>query len=911
MRLFAPLPIAAALLTSSALFGQAPAAGPTQVRSVEGLTEYKLANGMSVLLFPDNSSPKVTVNVTYLVGSRHEGYGESGMAHLLEHMLFKGTQKRNEIQTELTNHGADYNGSTSYDRTNYFETMAATEENLNWALEMESDRMVNSRVSRKDLDSEMTVVRNEFERGENSAPRVLAERVYATAFLWHGYGRSTIGARSDIENVPIERLQDFYHKYYQPDNAILIITGKFDAAKTLAMVQDTFGKIPAPTRKLIPTYTEEPTQDGEREVTLRRVGDSKELVVVYHSPATSHPDAAALDVLAAILGETPSGRLYKALVDSKKAVRVNAGQMDLREAGLVEFTASLLKDGDLPDVEKTLFSVIDGVVKEPPSKEEVDRAKTRLLKDFELALNNSNRIGINLSESAASGDWRLLFLYRDRLEKITQDDVARVAKLYLKTSNSTVGRFIPEDKPDRTEVPAMPVVASVLQDFKGKAAIEEGETFDPSPANIDSRTIRVTLANGLKLALLPKKTRGGAVTANLSLRFGDEKTAFGKGSIGAMTGTILMRGTQKHNRQQLQDAMDQLKARINVNGSATGAGANITTVRANLAGALRLTAEILREPSFPDTELEQIRQAQISAIERNKSEPQQIALTALNQHFFSQYPAGDPRHVSTPDESIQSAKAVTLDQVKKFYNDFYGASTGELAIVGDFDAAEVQKIAAELFGNWKSPAPYGDVIRGYKKLTAMNQMLETPDKANSFFVAGSLLDIDQNNPDYVTLTFLNRIFGGDPGSWLFHRIREKEGLSYSVQSDLRAGVKEKLGQFMALAIANPENINKVEAAFKDELNKLVTTGVTAEDVDKAKKAWLQEEQIALSSDPNVAGVLARNARYGWTMQREADELKKISAMTAAEVNAAAKKWIDPSAVSIVKAGDFKKAGLTK
>jgi len=357
---------------------------------------------MIVLLFPDSSKPTVTVNVTYMVGSRHEGSGETGMAHLLEHMLFKGTTTRGDVKTELKKYGAEFNGSTSWDRTNYFEIMAATDENLHYALQMEADRMVNSRVSRQDLDSEMTVVRNEFESGENSPAGVLFERVLSTAYLWHGYGRSPIGSRSDIEHVPIERLQAFYHNYYQPDNAMLVVAGKFDPAKTLAWVQEAFGPLPKPTRKLMPTYTEEPTQDGEREVTLRRVGDSQEVIAAYHTPSALHPDTEALDVLTAILSEAPSGRLYKALVDSKKATRVEGESMELKEPGMLFFTAELRKDGNEADVEKILLSVIDGIIKEPPSKEEVDRAKTRLIKNVELELNSSTGVGIALSESASA-----------------------------------------------------------------------------------------------------------------------------------------------------------------------------------------------------------------------------------------------------------------------------------------------------------------------------------------------------------------------------------------------------------------------------------------------------------------------------------------------------------------------------
>jgi zinc protease len=575
------------------------------------------------------------------------------------------------------------------------------------------------------------------------------------------------------------------------------------------------------------------------------------------------------------------------------------------------FTADLRKDGNLADVEKVLLDTIDGIIKEPPSKEEVDRAKTRLMKEIELELNSSNQVGIALSESASAGDWRMLFMGRDRLEKVTPEDVARVAKLYLKSSNRTMGRFLPEAKPDRTEIPATPEVASLLKDYKGKAAIEEGENFDPSPANIDARTVRVTLPNGMKLALLSKKTRGGTVNAALTLHFGDEKAVFGKGTVASMAGAMLMRGTTKHNRQQIQDEFDKLKARVGVSGSATGADASISTIRASFPDALRLAAEVMRQPAFPESELELIRQSSLSRVEQGRSEPQQVALTEMNRHLFAQYSKGDTRYVPTVDESIENLKAVNLADVKKFYSDFYGASNAELAVVGDFDVAEVQKLATELFGNWKSTAPFTDVTRTYAKIAPVDKFYEAPDKANAVFVAGSLLNVDQNDPDYPALIFISRLFGGDTDSRLFRRIRDKDGLSYGVQSVIRAGVKEHLGQFIVLAIANPENTPKVEVAFKDELAKLLNPGVDQAEVDAIQKAWRQEQQIARSSDASLVGLLARNARYGWTMEREADEDKAIAALTPAQVNAVSKKWLDPSAVSIFKAGDFKKAGVTK
>ncbi len=385
-----------ALLFSAA--GQTPPAplpaGVTRGASVEGITEYDLQNGLRVLLFPDPTKTSTTVNITYLVGSRNEDYGETGMAHLLEHMVFKGTPSHRNIPQELTEHGARPNGSTSADRTNYFETFEGSDANLNWALSLESDRMVNSFIAKKDLDSEMTVVRNEFEMGENNPTRILLERVLSTAYLWHNYGKSTIGARSDIEHVPIERLQAFYHRFYQPDNAVLTIAGHVDVPKTLALVAKYFGPIPKPTRVLQKTYTEEPPQDGERTVTLQRVGDSKVVIVGVHVPALAHPDGPLGDILGNIFSNAPSGRLYKALVPTKKAGSVTDYETDSREPGMLLLIAEGPKTSDLEDMKRTVLNVMDDMEKNAPTEEEVNRTRTKFDTEFDLLLRNSERLGL-------------------------------------------------------------------------------------------------------------------------------------------------------------------------------------------------------------------------------------------------------------------------------------------------------------------------------------------------------------------------------------------------------------------------------------------------------------------------------------------------------------------------------------
>lgn len=884
---------------------------PVKHTTVEGITEYRLQNGLRVLLFPDPSKQTITVNITYMVGSKHENYGETGMAHLLEHLVFKGTPKHPNIPQELTEHGARPNGTTWVDRTNYFETFNATEENLTWALDLEADRMVNSYIAKKDLDSEMTVVRNEFESGENNPFRVLLERVTSTAFLWHNYGKSTIGSRADLENVPIDKLQAFYRKYYQPDNAVLTVVGKIDEAKTLQMINERFGTIPKPAREIAQTYTLDPTQDGERYVELKRVGDVQVAMTGYHVPAGSHADFAAIQVLSRILGAQPSGRLYKALVDSKKASFTGTIAFQWKEPGLLLAFAQVLKEKSLADAKTTLIQTLDDVAKNPATQEEVDRAKNELVKNIELMFNSSEQIGLTLSESIGAGDWRLLFLTRDRVKAVTVDDVKRVAALYLKADNRTTGLFIPTEKPDRAEIPATPNVEDLVKDYKGGQAVAAGEAFDPSPSNIESRTSRSDLANGMKLALLPKKTRGESVEARLTLRFGDEKTLSGKGNAGEFAATLLNRGTSKHTRQQLKDEFDRLKANVFIGGGATQVFVNVTTTRPNLAEVLKLVGEVLKEANFPADEFEKLKNEQLSQIEANRSEPQAIAFTAIQRHI-SPYPRTDPRYTTTFDEDVEDIKKITLDEVKKFHKDFYGTSNATMSVVGDFDSNEVKSLVTELFGNWKSPSAYKRLETKAAIVQTVNESFETPDKANAFFVAAYNFDFRDDNPDYPALVLGNYMLGGGfLNSRLAVRIRQKDGLSYGVGSQFNAGSLDPVGSFMAFAIYAPENVEKLEKAFKEEIQKVITEGFTAEEIAAAKSGWSQSRTVNRAQDGGLAGTLNNYLFIKRDLKWDEEYEKKVMALTPEQVNAAMKKHLNPDKISIMKAGDFAKMKKTE
>ena len=889
----------------------AQAVKATKVTTVEGITEYSLPNGMRVLLFPDQSKPTVTVNITYLVGARVEGYGEAGMAHLLEHMAFKGTTHHKNPPQELADHGARFGATTSFDRTNYYETTPSTDANLEWALDLEADRMVNSFIAKKDLESEFSVVRNEFEMGENSAFRVTLQQMLSAAYRFHSYGKGTIGNKADIEGVPIERLQVFYKRYYQPDNAVLVVAGKFDPEKTLAIIENKFGRIPRPKRSLeagnlmFATYTTEPVQDGERFVTVRRVGDTQMLMIGYHIPAAAHPDYPALEILSDVLGASPSGRLYKSLVDTKKAASVGGYVLPLREPGLIFVTTELRKDQSLDSARAAMAAVLD--TSRTFTTEEVERVKTQALKNTDQLLSNSEQVGVALTEWAAAGDWRLLFLHRDRIRKVTPADLQRVTTAYFKPSNRTVAAFIPTANPDRVEVPATPSIMGMVADYKGGAVVQAGEVFDASPRNIDTRTKHSALPNGMQLTLLPKQTRGNRVVAQIVLRLGTEASLMGKGTIADLTSGMLERGTTALTRQQVKDSLDKLKATVRISGLANSVTTRIETLKDNVLPVLDLVAQELRSPRFDAAEFDKLKQEDLAQIDQAKTEPQVLANVTLVRKLQPR-PKGHILYVSTPDEAIPEINAATVDQVKAFHQEFYGASNADIAVVGDFDPAPVTAAVSRLFGDWKSAQPYARIVRTFVSLDSSSQSIETPDKANAAFFAGQNLSLRDDDPDYAAMALGNFILGGGSlNSRLVTRLRQKEGISYVVQSVLQGQSLDRASTFLAVAFYAPQNVDRLLAAVHEELDKVRTEGFTKEEVDAAKTGYLQLRSQQRANDAELVGVLVARRFAGRTMTSYDEEFEnRVRALTTEQVNATVKKYLDPTKTVMVRAGDFAK-----
>lgn len=905
--------LAAATSVSMPSFAKLPE-GVKKVTSVEGITEYRLDNGLQVLIFPDKTQETITVNIVYHVGSKHESYGETGMAHLLEHLVFKGTPKHRDIPKELTDHGAEPNGTTWFDRTNYFETFAANEKNLNWALDLEADRMINSFIAKKDLDSEMTVVRNELENGENSPVGVLFQRMLATGFDWHNYGKSTIGARADLENVDISNLQAFYRKYYQPDNATLIVAGKVDEAELIKKIEHYFGDIKKPSRVIPELYTEEPIQDGERKVVVRRTGDVQVVGAMYKTPAGPDEDFAAVQVLTQILGDSQTGRLHKEVVKKKLAASAFGFGFQLAEPGAVLFMAQVAKDKDIVPAEKALLETIETTAKTPITKEEVERAKTKLLKQIELQFNNSQGVTIGLTEWIGMGDWRLLFLNRDRLEKVTVADVQRMADEILVNDNRTLGLFIPEEKPDRAdsiERFAASDVQKMLEGYEGREAVAQGEDFDPSHDNIDSRVVTSELANGAKVVYLPKKTRGESVVVSINFDLGNVEDSKGLNVIPSLAGSMLNRGSKKYSREELQAEFDKLKASVSAYGGVSNAGVTIQTTKENLSAVLDLVEEVLKNPRFDEKELEILKQEQIVGLEQQKQQPQSQVFRRLNRHL-SPYGKDHPFYSMDIDDQIAAIKAVKPDQLKQFHKNFMGSQDADIALVGDFAVDDVKSSLDSTIGNWQSVVPYQRIKSEIKDVKAINEFIDTPDKAGAAFGAMVKFPMRDDHKDYPALMMANQMFGGGfISSRLATRLRQKDGLSYGAGSRFNASSYDENATFGAYAICAPENLAKVEQGFNEEFKRVIKDGFTQKELDDAVKGVLQGNRINRAKDNRLVSTLTGNIDLNRTMQWDKAYEEKLRNLTVEEVNEAFRKHIKLEEISIVKAGDKAKIDAAK
>ena len=896
------------LSISNSTFAQKTDA-PKYLGNVEGVKEYSLNNGMKVLLIPDGSQSNMVVNIVYNVGSKDEGYGEKGMAHLLEHMLFKSTKNLGDIKKQLSDKGGAANGTTYYDRTNYYEIFPSNDENLKWAIQMEADRMINATILQSDLDKEFSVVRNEFEIGENNPSGVLMEKVFSTAYMWHNYGNSTIGSKEDIERVKAPTLRKFYEKYYQPDNATLIIAGKFDEANALKYIAENFSVLPKPTRQLGGTYTVEPAQDGEKTVELNRSGESKLVAAAYHTSAYADKDYAALAALGEILTADPSGYLYKSLVETQKVSSIWVYAPEVRDAGLMYFNFDVPKDKNLEVTKNLVRTELDKIGSIKYNAEDLGRAKSKLLKQIADNKNNTVSFAISLTEIIGAGDYKLAFLYRDNVENLSVADIQRVAEKYLKSNNRTLGVFVPSANETRVQPAEFrpEQIAALTGNYKGKALEKDVAPFEATIANLKKNVTEGVLSNGMKYGLINKEVKGDKIIATFKMLLGNEKDLAGKNEIGKLTAALLKSGTKTKTKEQIQDRLDQLKSSINTRLYGQNFIISVNTYKNNYAEVMDILKDMVTNSTFPQNEITKTITEQNTNLEGQLKDPEAIAQNEL-QRLSSPYPKESVFYTASLQEQIDNSKKVTRDQIVNYYQNILGTNNGLGTVLGNIEAKTVVASLENTFGKWNAQSKYEEVKPTYFETKKLDKNFLTPDKENAIALGTESFKMNQKSPDYPAFVLANEILGsgGFLSARLPMRLREKEGISYGVGSFINIPISNDVASWGYYALLNPTKRDAVESAIKEEVSKALKDGFTADELMTNKKSYANIQKTMLGMDNTLINLVNKKLQYGISLDEYDTLNSKIAELKLEEVNSALRKYLTLDKVTSVYAGDFNK-----
>jgi zinc protease len=917
------------------------------VRTLDGISEYSLPNGLQVLLLPDATKPVASVNITYRVGSRHESAGETGSAHLLEHLLFKASGKVTNPKQVMGAMGMRFNGTTSYDRTNYFASFLTSDEQatqrmdtmLGWLAGM----MTQAKFTRADLDSEMTVVRNEFERAENEPGRVLGERMRSAAFSFHGYRHSVLGAKSDVENVPLEALYAFYRKHYRPDNATLIVAGRFDEAAVKASVTTEFAAIAKPAAALPVTYTLDPVQDGERSVILRRVGGLASTAVLYHLPAGGTREGAAARLLTEALRQR-GGPLARGLVAQQLAVTEWASYAATREPGFMTVGVGLAEKAEgVSDAQygiqayacaAALAKVVETY---QPTDAEVQTARSSLLANVRTMRRDAEATAQGLSEMVALGDWRLLLGLHEAVQSVTPDEVRALARSYLVASNRTAGTYLPVaadsaaqlarapdlSTPNATQLiavyaPPLRANAQKPENFGNAAAtptppapgaLVQADSYDITYPALVQRTQRGQLtvagAPGLKLAVLPRAVKDDRVTGTLRLRWGTAETVKGSGALAPMIAPLLMEGTSALNGAQIKERLQALDARINFSSFSGALNANLEFPAVNTEAVLELLSQLLKDSQFAKPAFDRTQRAMLASMQNLKADTASLAANALDRSYRpkSLYAEGDPREVRAFEESEALIKQAGADALRAYWQRFGSAQVGELVLTGPLALAPVQMQLQTLWATWASQEPHVPWVAEYAQpQTDRASVLAIADKANASYLGRIAVAMNLNDADYPAL-FLGVQILSRQGLW--QRVREREGLSYSVTSNLSAPVQGNGATIDISASFAPQNAARLRTAIREVLLEKREQGFSSFEVGFAKSAIVSRRAELRAQSANTVGEIANNLRFDRPLDFGARFDNAYRQLDAAAINAALKKHLNPDRLWEVVVGSFK------
>jgi zinc protease len=978
-------------------------AGLAFVTEADGIREYKLTNGMKVLLVENRVAPVATVMVLYKVGSRNEAVGYTGSTHLLEHMMFKGTptfnkERNTQIAATLQKIGAAFNATTWYDRTNYFETVPSDQ--LELTIKLEADRMRNSLIADADRQSEMTVVRNELERGQNEPSEVLDEAVYAAAFREHPYHHPTIGWRADVEGVPTSRLKEFYDTFYHPNNAALILVGDFERGAALELIQEHFGVYSVPEHPIPEVYTEEPPQQGERRLVIRRAGELALVQMAFHTPgvlgqtnvlsndelaerAANPPadnDIYPLVVLSVALSHGITSRLYQALVETELAVDAHSNTDQHRDPGLFNLYATVSPGVEPQKVEETMLEELRKVSEEGLTEAEVEKAKQQIIAQVAYSRDGTFNIAMQMSEAEAVADWRFYKDYEANISKVTPADTKRVAQIYFTEDNRTVGYFIPKQAgggggsngdgngvgaglvPARLlsithgQGQALPLqissrrgvqffrepdsgddgsISSEISSVAERAAKQEGseeqesggsttpqekeqqsvsprgdkssdaaEPVTPATAgrsNFAARVRRTQLESGAVLLVLENNATP-TVSLRGSFRAGSYFEPRDKPALAQITANMLERGTKKRTKFQLAGDLESVGAQLGFSADPFAVNIAARALSKDLPLVLNAIAEVLSEPAFPADELEKLKQQIVAGIQEQQSNTGYRARERFTQLIFDE---ASPYYMHPGEQLVKSVRSITVEDVRAFYEKYYGGRSLVLSIAGDVQSDEVGRQFAEAFNAFTGPESVDiDVTDPEPQDETRREIVLVKEKANVDILLGAAVSLRRSSEDYYAAVLANSALGESTlSSRLGLQVRDQEGLTYGINSRFRAPSLAAGPWYVGVSV-NPNNIEKAINSALSVLRDYVQNGIRADELADEKSSAIGSFKVGLATNAGLAQAMWNAEFYHLGIDYIDRYPQIIQSVTVEEVNAAIRKYFRPDQLTVVIAGDI-------
>ena len=907
------LALALLCLTTSAFAALPP--NVEEVETFKGITQYRLkSNGMTILLVPDHTSPVFTFMVVYHVGSRNEAPGNTGSAHLLEHMIFnKSTENfgrakgHKTFQEVLYEAGADFsstNMTTWYDRMNGYSTLPA--DKLELAMKIEADRLGRGLILDSERQSEMSVVRNEFEIGENNPWQALFKATVAAAIQAHPYHWSTIGYRSDIEGVTTEKLREHYKAFFHPNNAEAILVGDFDTEKALALFDREFGAFKKSDAPIPQVITTEPPQEGERRTLVQRPGTVGMVMVGYMRPGGSHPDFMPLEVLSVLLAEGVNSRLHRALVETGLATNVNSNNFTLRDPYPLLVDATVAPGKGHQEVENAIKAALAEVVAKGVSDEEVKRAQQQIEVSIIRSRDGTYNFASNLGEAVASTDWKWFLTYVDNIKAVTAEDVKRVAATYLVPEHATVGWFVPKSgagvPPAVAERPAPRTVAENKASTTPVAP--RAREARPVKTTFAQRTTRKVLKNGIILDVVENRSVPTVAIRGIAFA-GDTAAPAGKPAVPGLTAKMLQRGTKTRTKEQIGALLD--------NAGATRSytlGTNETWINANgmardLPLLIDVIADELKNPAFTAEEFAKAKKEMETDILRLDDSTGSRGIERLTQVVYAE---NHPYRSPGREKMLASVTAATESDLRAFHGARFTGAGLILAIVGDVDAAKTIALVekqlgdiprGERFSLAKTPRTAA-VEKGVREAVTMRG------KANMNIIMGSASGLRRNDPDFEAALIANAALGQNAlSSRIGRRVRDTEGLSYSLAS--RFGYSDELdGMWYVNVNVAPQNLARAMKSTREEIEKFAKEGLTDAEVESQKSFFAGNYQVGLGSNAGIASALVTAEKFGFGPKYLDEYPARMRAVTKEQANQAMKLHFFPDRLHVIVAGDLDK-----